>query len=148
MCDHSLGMGACGAWGPCMHSDKERQNDWGSDRWPWTSNSAPVYGVCFVCFIQMLHMIHLNVVYVIMAIHVCCKCIFQMFQLFHLDTACFYLDVAYVAVAIRVYCNCTFHMFHLFQIYVISVLSECYICCSNYTHMLQAYIFPIYFTLF
>jgi hypothetical protein len=42
-----------------------------------------------------------------------------MFQLFH-------LDVAYLTVAIHIYCNYMFQMFHLFSMYVVSVLSGCY----------------------
>jgi hypothetical protein len=43
-------------------------------------------------------------------------------------------------------CKCVFQMF-CFQTYIASILSECCICCSGYTHMLHAYVPNISFVL-
>jgi hypothetical protein len=79
---------------------------------------------------------------------------------FHLDVVKVDLDVAYVAMAVHIFqmyvpnvstfldicCKCIFQMFQLFQTYVANVLSrccksisECCICCNDYTNMFQAY---------
>jgi hypothetical protein len=64
----------------------------------------------------------------------------------------FYLDVAYVCKGFEVFLGVSSRfqkhvvsVFQMFQTYVASVLSECCICCSRYTHMLQAYKYFIYF---
>jgi hypothetical protein len=50
-----------------------------------------------------------------------------MFQMFQIYVAKADLDVACVAMAIHVSYKC------MFQIYVVSVLSRCCICCTGYT---------------
>jgi hypothetical protein len=123
---------------------------------------------CFRCFKGMLQLFYIDVAkvdwdvaYVAIVVHVCCKGLLPMFHLC-LSGCCicfthmlhvFYLDVAYVCKGFEVFlgvffkvseacCKCAFQMF---QTYVASVLSECCICCSRYTHMLQAYKYFIYF---
>jgi hypothetical protein len=58
--------------------------------------------------------------------NVCCKC--------------FYLDVAMAA---HVCFKCIFQMFQLFQIYVASVLSRYWTCCTSYTSILQLYVLNV-----
>jgi hypothetical protein len=45
--------------------------------------------------------------------------------------------VAYIAMAIHMYCKCMFQMVQPFKTYIATVSSECCICCSGYTRMLQ-----------
>jgi hypothetical protein len=102
----------------------------------------------FYLFLTYVHKhFDLGVAYVS---HLYCKSMFQIFHLFQSYVAAivfmlqvFYLEVAYITMTIDVCCKCMFQIFQLFQTYVTSVLSGCCICCSSYTHMLQAYVSPI-----
>jgi hypothetical protein len=74
---------------------------------------------------------------------VCCKyfsCSWHILHVFYLDVVKVDLDVAHVAMVIHVCFKCMFQIFQLFQTYVASVLSGCCICCSDYTHISQAYL--------
>jgi hypothetical protein len=71
---------------------------------------------------------HMLQLYVSCISDVCCICFIWMLQSRS--------GVAYIATAIHVWCKC---MFQLFQMYVVSVLSGCCICCTGYTRMLQVY---------
>jgi hypothetical protein len=71
---------------------------------------------------------------------VCCKyfsCSWHILHVFYLDVVKVDLDVAHVAMVIHVCFKCMFQIFLLFQTYVASVLSGC---CSDYTHISQAYL--------
>jgi hypothetical protein len=94
-----------------------------------------VASVCFKCF-------RCFQTYVASGLSGCCTSythtlqvyVFKCFSCFKRMLQMFYLDVAYVVVTIYT---------RMFQMYVASVLSGCYICCSGHTHILQEYVLNI-----
>jgi hypothetical protein len=72
--------------------------------------------------------------YIASVSEICCKHLFGMFYLFQMYLANVLSECGYTHML-----QTSMKMFHLFQTYA-NVLSRCCICCSDNTHMLQAYV--------
>jgi hypothetical protein len=89
-----------------------------SVHWGITSRWAHVTTIYFICFRYILYMFQLDVTKVDLVLHM-------------LQWLCTYVG------------SVCFKYFQLFQIYVASVLSICYICCTSYTRILQVYVLNV-----
>jgi hypothetical protein len=92
-------------------------------------------------FKRILQVVYLDVAYVALVIYVRCKCMFS--AVANVCCKCFIKTLHMLQWAYTYAASVCFQMFKLFQTYVASILSGYYICCSDYTHILQVFVLNV-----